>query len=97
MAVGSRRRGVRGNWNIRHNCRSETQVDVLAILRNQESAEEVFQTFGVRVLIAFVKADVISEHGIQKFIEQVKGGTLPSPAGPFCCIYSYLYLSLLTL
>jgi hypothetical protein len=63
--VGSRRRDFRGNWNIRHNCRSETQVDVLAILRNQASAEKVFQAFEARVLITFVEADVISEHGIQ--------------------------------
>jgi hypothetical protein len=76
-----------GNWNIRHNCRSETQVDVLAMLRNQESAEKVFQAFGAKVLITLVEADVISKHGIQQIIEQVLSISFPLRSELLLTIY----------
>jgi hypothetical protein len=57
------------------------------MLRNQESAEKVFQAFGAKVLITLVEADVISKHGIQQIIEQVLSISFPLRSELLLTIY----------
>jgi len=51
---------------------------VLAIVRNQDSAEKLFKHVGAREGITTVEADVTSEQGIKGVVEQVKAGKLPA-------------------
>lgn len=55
-----------------------TKRSVLAIVRNQNSAEKLFKHVGTKDNITTVEADVISEDGVQGVVDQVKAGKLPS-------------------
>lgn len=47
---------------------------VLAIVRNQESAEKMFRHAGTREGITTVEADVVSEEGVKGVVEKVRRG-----------------------
>jgi NAD(P)-dependent dehydrogenase (short-subunit alcohol dehydrogenase family) len=51
---------------------------VLAVVRNQDSAKKLFQHVGTRDGISIVEADILSEYGIQGVIEEVQSGHLPA-------------------
>jgi NAD(P)-dependent dehydrogenase (short-subunit alcohol dehydrogenase family) len=52
--------------------------NVLAIVRNEASAEKLFSHVGTRDGIVTVQADVTAETGVQGVVKQVKSGKLPS-------------------
>ncbi|KAI9709265.1 MAG: hypothetical protein M1820_003385 [Bogoriella megaspora] len=52
--------------------------NVLAVVRNQASAEKLFQNVGSRDGITTVETNILSEQGIQSVVDQVKAGKLPS-------------------
>ena len=52
--------------------------NVLAIVRNEASAAKMFQHVGTREGITTVEADIMSEHGVQSVVDQVKAGKLPA-------------------
>lgn len=51
---------------------------VLAIVRNQNSADKLADNVGTTNGITFVYADVATKTGIKTVIEQVRSGKLPS-------------------
>lgn len=51
---------------------------VLAVVRNQDSAQKMFQHVGTQEGISTVEADILSDHGIQDVVEKVKSGHLPA-------------------
>lgn len=51
---------------------------VLAVVRNQVSAKNLFRHVGTQEGISTVEADILSEHGIQGVVEKVKSGHLPA-------------------
>lgn len=53
-----------------------SQRNVLAIVRNEASADKIFQHVGRKDGITIVKADVTSEDGIQKVVDRVRAGNL---------------------
>lgn len=55
-----------------------TGRNVLAIVRSQDSAEKLFKHVGKREGITIAEADVTSEDGVQKVVDQVKSGKLPA-------------------
>ena len=55
-----------------------SQRNVLAIVRNEASADKIFQHVGRKDGITIVKADVTSEDGIQKVVDRVRAGNLPA-------------------
>ena len=75
--------------------------NVLAVVRNKASEAKMFQHVGTKSGITVVEADVTSEGGIQKVVDQVKAGELPAfkhvysagtyliPLGPSNFTYSY--------
>ncbi|RFU34711.1 hypothetical protein B7463_g1639, partial [Scytalidium lignicola] len=58
--------------------------NVLAVVRNQASANKLFQHIGSRDGITTVEADVMSDQGVQTVVNQVRAGKLP----PFQHVYS---------
>lgn len=52
--------------------------NVLAIVRNSDSANKLFENVGSREKITTVEADVMSDTGVQIVVDQVKAGKLPS-------------------
>jgi short-subunit dehydrogenase len=52
--------------------------NVLAVVRNQASANKLFQHVGTRDGITIVVADIISDNGVQSVVDQVRDGKLPS-------------------
>lgn len=50
---------------------------VLAVVRNQESAQKVFKNVGKKEGITIVEADVTSDDGMKQVVDQVKAGKLP--------------------
>jgi NAD(P)-dependent dehydrogenase (short-subunit alcohol dehydrogenase family) len=52
--------------------------DVLAIVRNSNSAEKLFKHVGTREGISTVEADVTSDQGVQGVVDQIKAGKLPA-------------------
>lgn len=50
---------------------------VLAVVRNQDSAEKLFKHVGTKEGITIVEADVLSENGVRGVVDQVKAGKLP--------------------
>ncbi|KAK2008138.1 NAD(P)-binding protein [Colletotrichum eremochloae] len=50
---------------------------VLAIVRNQKSAEKIFRYVGSRNKITIVEADINSEDSVRGVIQQVRNGELP--------------------
>jgi NAD(P)-dependent dehydrogenase (short-subunit alcohol dehydrogenase family) len=55
-----------------------SQRNVLAIVRNEASADKILQHVGRKDGITIVKADVTSEDGIQKVVDRVRAGNLPA-------------------
>lgn len=56
-----------------------TGRNVLAVVRNQNSAKKLFEHVGEnhgRITIA--EADVVSDQGVQKIVDQVRAGALPA-------------------
>ena len=51
---------------------------VLAIVRNADSANKLFENIGSKVGITTVEANVMSDTGVQSVVDQVKAGKLPS-------------------
>lgn len=51
---------------------------VLAIVRNKASEEKLFQHVGTKEGITIAEADVTSEDGVQKVVDRVRDGELPS-------------------
>ena len=51
---------------------------VLAVVRNQDSAQKLFQHVGTHEGISTVEANILSEHGIQGVVEKVESGHLPA-------------------
>jgi short-subunit dehydrogenase len=58
--------------------------NVLAIVRNQASANKLFQHVGTKNGITTVEADIMSDRGVQIVVNQVRAGKLP----PFRHVYS---------
>ncbi|KAK5127842.1 hypothetical protein LTR85_004959 [Meristemomyces frigidus] len=63
-------------------------LQVLAIVRNQASAEKLFLHLGTRDRIITVEADITSDSGVRSVVDRVKDGKLP----PFQHVYSAAYL-----
>ena len=67
-----------------------SHLSVLAVVRNEASADKLFQHVGTKEGITIVEADVTSDEGVQEVVDQVKAGKLPA----FQHVYStgvYLY------
>ena len=52
--------------------------NVLAVVRNQTSANKLFQHIGTSDGITTVEADITSDQGVQTVVDQVRAGKLPS-------------------
>ena len=52
--------------------------NVLAVVRNQASAEKLFKQIGKQEGVTTVEADVLSPDGVQSVVDQVKAGKLPA-------------------
>lgn len=61
-----------------------TKKNVLAVVRNQASADKIFQHVGTKDGITTVVADITTEDSIQKVVDRVKAGELP----PFQHVYA---------
>lgn len=59
-----------GALNAKHN--------VIAIVRNEASAEKIFKYVGTREGITTVEADTTSEDSIKGVVDQVREGKLPA-------------------
>jgi NAD(P)-dependent dehydrogenase (short-subunit alcohol dehydrogenase family) len=66
-----------------------TGREVLAIVRNQESAEKIFhridQVFGNHDGITTVEADVTDPKGVEEVVEKVRMGELPGFQHVYAC------------
>ncbi|GFF36516.1 hypothetical protein IFM58399_04582 [Aspergillus lentulus] len=51
---------------------------VIAIVRNQTSAEKLFHNVGTREGITTVEADIMSDRGVRDVVEKVRKGELPA-------------------
>jgi NAD(P)-dependent dehydrogenase (short-subunit alcohol dehydrogenase family) len=58
---------------------------VLAIVRNQASAEKLQKYIGSSEGITFVEADVLSDSGVRSVVDQVRVGKLPSFQHVYSC------------
>lgn len=52
--------------------------NVIAIVRNQATAEKIFKYIGTRDGITTVEADINSEESIKGVVDQARAGKLPS-------------------
>ena len=50
---------------------------VLAVVRNQDSAEKLFKNVGTKEGITVVEADLLAEDGVKGVVDQVRAGKLP--------------------
>ncbi|KAK9423390.1 putative short-chain dehydrogenases/reductase [Seiridium unicorne] len=64
--------------------RSKRQV--LAIVRNQASADKLLKHVGTSEGIQMVEADVTSDTGVKSVVEQVKAGKLPAFQHVYTCV-----------
>lgn len=55
-----------------------TKRNVLAVVRNQQSAEKLFKHVGTREGITIAEADITSEADMTRMVEDVKAGKLPA-------------------
>ncbi|KAF5869563.1 putative short-chain dehydrogenase reductase sdr protein [Botrytis fragariae] len=55
----------------------QSKRHVLAIVRNQASADKLFKHVGTKNGITTVEADIMSEGGVQTVVDQVRAGKLP--------------------
>lgn len=52
-------------------------LQVLAVVRNQDSANKLFQHVGKRERLSVVEADILSQNGVQGVVDRVIRGELP--------------------
>lgn len=50
---------------------------VLAIVRNQASADKLFRHVGTQQGITTVEADILSDQGVKGIVDQIRAGKLP--------------------
>ncbi|KAK6600820.1 hypothetical protein H4I95_07802 [Botrytis cinerea] len=55
----------------------QSKRHVLAIVRNQASADKLFKHVGTKNGITTIEADIMSEGGVQTVVDQVRAGKLP--------------------
>jgi len=55
-----------------------SKYKVLAVVRNQASADKLVKFIGSSEGITFVEANVLSDSGIRGVVDQVRAGKLPS-------------------
>jgi NAD(P)-dependent dehydrogenase (short-subunit alcohol dehydrogenase family) len=55
-----------------------SKYNVLAIVRNQASADKLVKCIGSSEGITIVEADVLSDSGVRGVVDQVRAGKLPS-------------------
>ncbi|RYP31830.1 hypothetical protein DL768_011156 [Monosporascus sp. mg162] len=60
--------------------------NVLAIVRNQDSANKLVKHIGSSEGITFVEANVLSESGVRGVVDQVRAGKLPSFQHVYSCV-----------
>jgi len=58
---------------------------VLAIVRNQESADKLVKCIGSSDGITFVEANVLSDSGVKSVVDQVRAGKLPTFQHVYAC------------
>ena len=58
---------------------------VLAVVRNQASADKLIKYIGSSEGITFAEADVISDSGVKSVVDQVRDGKLPSFQHVYAC------------
>lgn len=58
---------------------------VLAIVRNQASADKLYKHVGSSEGIVVVEADVTSDKGVKSVVDQVKAGKLPAFQHVYTC------------
>ncbi|RDW80268.1 hypothetical protein BP6252_04906 [Coleophoma cylindrospora] len=51
---------------------------VLAVVRNEASAQKLFQHLGTKEGITIVEADILSDQGVKSVVDQVRAGKLPA-------------------
>lgn len=54
------------------------KCNVLAVVRNADSADKLFKHVGSRKGITIAEADIMSDTGLQSVIDKVKAGVLPA-------------------
>jgi len=54
------------------------KYNVLAVVRNQASADKLFEHVGTKDGITTVEADITSDSGVQTVVDQVRSGKLPA-------------------
>lgn len=59
--------------------------NVLAIVRNQNSADKLLKHVGSSEGITFVVADVLSDSGVKGVVDRVRAGELPSFQHVYSC------------
>lgn len=59
--------------------------NVLAVVRNQNSADKLVKHIGSSEGITFVEANVLSDTGIQGVVSQVRAGKLPDFQHVYSC------------
>jgi NAD(P)-dependent dehydrogenase (short-subunit alcohol dehydrogenase family) len=64
-----------------------TKRKVLAIVRNQNSADKLLKHLGISSsdAITFVEANVLSDSGVRGVVDQVKAGKLPAFQHVYAC------------
>lgn len=62
-----------------------TKRNVLAVVRNQSSADKLFKHIGTKDGVTTVEADVTSETGVKGVVDQVKAGKLPAFQHVYSC------------
>ncbi|WPH02275.1 Hypothetical protein R9X50_00513100 [Acrodontium crateriforme] len=59
---------------------------VLAVVRNQKSADKLIQNIGSAEGITFTEADVCSDTGVHGVVDQVRAGKLPAFQHVYSCV-----------
>ncbi|KAK3172485.1 hypothetical protein OEA41_005807 [Lepraria neglecta] len=72
------RRASSQHRRLGHPRRSAPKLHVLAIVRNQASAEKLFRNVGTREGITTVEADIMSDRGVKDVVEKARKGELPA-------------------
>ncbi|KAL6797382.1 hypothetical protein GGI42DRAFT_92857 [Trichoderma sp. SZMC 28013] len=60
--------------------------EVLAIVRNQASAEKLYKHVGSSEGIQVIEADITSDTGVKSVVDQVKAGKLPAFQHVYTCV-----------